>query len=354
MQPDRSNYEIWLTDWLDGSLDKDQTEMLMVFLKQNPDIKEEADFLVIAKLAPANDSFPEKESLKKNISALTSGQVELLSVAFLENDLNPEQESELNQCLAQNPEYKKIYNTIQRIQLMPSDEVYPGKNNLLKQTAGSRILRLSIVTMSAAATIALFILAITFGPSLFRKNDSLAEQIIVPDTSKSIPLTVRTKVFRSPSPAYQISKILPETPDIQVIAEVQTDSSIPDIERVTGYRVTNLPVISCIPQPLYDEFSLIALNIPLFKDSYYDDRNAFTRFLARNFREKILRDEKSGDAPIKPMEFAEAGVEGLNKLLGWEMSLVAVNDEAGELKSVYFDSRMLKFNAPVKNNETDK
>jgi hypothetical protein len=352
MKPDRFNYEIWLTDWLDGSLGRDQTEKLMAFLEENPDIKEEADFLAIAHLSPGKDFFPGKESLKKKAAALTSGQVELLSVAYLENDLDHDHESELHQCLSHNPESKKIFDSIQRTKLIPSRNEYEGKKSLRKLTAGTRALRISIASLSAAATITLLILAYTFGPSLLRKNNTIAEQIIVTEASQAEPLIVRTKAFHTPAAIYQISKPVPGTPDIQAISEVLTDSSDMVFEKMPEHRVTKFPSIAFTPRPLQNEYSLIALNISFSEKSYYDDRNAFTRFLARNFREKILGDDNFGDAPIKPMEVAEAGIEGLNKLLGWEMSLVAVNDNAGELKSVYFDSKMLKFNAPVKKNES--
>jgi hypothetical protein len=61
-----------------------------------------------------------------------------------------------------------------------------------------------------------------------------------------------------------------------------------------------------------------------------------------------LKENTSKDSPLKGYEIAEAGVTGLNRLLGWEMALVEKNDENGELRSVYFSSKLLKFNAPVK------
>ena len=45
MQIDRSNYEIWFIDWLDGNLNSLQVEQLKLFLDQNPDLREELDDL---------------------------------------------------------------------------------------------------------------------------------------------------------------------------------------------------------------------------------------------------------------------------------------------------------------------
>ena len=41
MKIDRSNYEIWLIDWLDGNLSDLQAEKLLLFLDENPDLKED-------------------------------------------------------------------------------------------------------------------------------------------------------------------------------------------------------------------------------------------------------------------------------------------------------------------------
>jgi len=58
MQIDRSNYEIWLIDWLDGKLDDPEVEQLQRFLGDNPDIKEEYDKNQFKKddCQPARDS----------------------------------------------------------------------------------------------------------------------------------------------------------------------------------------------------------------------------------------------------------------------------------------------------------
>ena len=64
MKPDRSNYEIWLIDWLDGTLTAQQTDELMAFLSENPDVREEADSLMLARIVPANDSFPGRKTCK--------------------------------------------------------------------------------------------------------------------------------------------------------------------------------------------------------------------------------------------------------------------------------------------------
>jgi hypothetical protein len=97
--------------------------------------------------------------------------------------------------------------------------------------------------------------------------------------------------------------------------------------------------------------NLVALNQTIAAPLFDDGRSKISRFIAKTFREKILKEKTAKDSPLKGYELAEAGVSGLNKLLGWEMALDEKKDENGELRSVYFSSRMLKFNAPVKKSE---
>ena len=102
-------------------------------------------------------------------------------------------------------------------------------------------------------------------------------------------------------------------------------------------------------EPIHN--TLIALNLSVTVPEYDDGRSKLSRFIARTFREKILKETKAKDSPMKAYELAKAGVSGLDKLLGWEMALDEKKDANGVLKSVYFSSKILKFNAPIKKTE---
>ena len=97
--------------------------------------------------------------------------------------------------------------------------------------------------------------------------------------------------------------------------------------------------------------TLVALNTNANIPEAEDERSKVGRFIAKTFREKLLKEKTPPDSPLKGYEIAEAGVTGLNKLFGWEMALDKKNDQNGQLKSVYFSSKILKFNAPVKKSE---
>jgi hypothetical protein len=85
----------------------------------------------------------------------------------------------------------------------------------------------------------------------------------------------------------------------------------------------------------------------------YDDEggNAVGNFFTRVIREKILKSQTNEKGNIKAYEVADAGITGINKLFGSNMTLKKTMDDKGEVKSVYFNSKLIKFNAPVKKAE---
>ena len=52
--------------------------------------------------------------------------------------------------------------------------------------------------------------------------------------------------------------------------------------------------------------------------------------------------------PVGSFELAEAGITGLNKLLGWAMVLQQNPDGGKDPKSFRFSSRLVKINTPVR------
>jgi hypothetical protein len=366
MQPDRSNYEIWLIDWLDGNLDKVQTEQLMAFLDKNPDIKEEADILSSSYLLSEKQLFLQKDNLKKNIADLAPSQLEYLSVAYLENDLSSDHLAELKQNLDQNKEGEKVFDLIQKIKLTPASSGYRYKSKLKKLTVGEKVIRLSVIGLSAAAAIALLILSSVFISRQTTVKSDLVTGNIITDTLKiqsSVPVIsppeypyvdlVSEKA--SPELGIKTNNILASNEiNNEIIKADNPDSSVLKREK-PDYFISRVPLLSEVDLGTkMTNQVLIASGYPVIEPYYADDRSRLSKFFARTFREKLLKDEPTSDAPLKPYEFAKAGIDGLNKLLGWEMALKETNDESGELKSVSFNSRILKFNSPVKKVESSQ
>jgi hypothetical protein len=363
MNIDRSNYEIWLIDWLDGKLNEIQDVQLLCFLKENPDLKEEFDELATFRLNPSGKSFSAKDRLKKTPAALSDSQFEYLSVAYLENDLSSEQQTDLKESIKQDSEKKLSFELIQKMKLSPVSLSYKYKHRLIRRTVVQNVIRLSIIGLSAAAITTLAIISYTTKPKLLQlKYDKTSQTIIVEKSIKNQvvePIPGGIKAERN--------IILPEKQNKRLSAVSEngpssksTNNLNPPIQNDSVPSSANLPRTFLNKIPVSKEIglrketipnTLIALNYPTAVSDYDDGRSKLSKFIAKTFRERILHEKKAKDSPLKVYEIAEASVSGLDKLLGWEMALNEKKDINGDIKSVYFSSKILKFNAPVKKSE---
>jgi hypothetical protein len=363
MQIDRSNYEIWLIDWLDGNLDDLGVAQLQLFLRDNPDIKEELDELMMFRLNSQGETFHRKNNLKKTTFSLPESQFEYLCAAFLENDLSSEQKAELKEIIENDPLKKKTYDLIRKTKLSPPEVSFKHKKRLLRRTFARDFARISVIGLSAAAITALLIIIYVLKPEPLPDKTLNTAQNAVPVSTVKEPL-----VSEIPEKTRQKDEKVPVKETNSDLLSLSKRKSSP----ANGSNITANNQTDSIPRrsdPLYSSIAqvpvsfstefkgevlpndLIALNQTLAVPPFNDGRSKISRFIAKTFREKILKEKTAKDSPLKGYEIAEAGVSGLNKLLGWEMALDEKKDENGELRSVYFSSRILKFNAPVKKSE---
>jgi hypothetical protein len=363
MKIDRSNYEICLIDWLDGNLSDLEVEQLKSFLDENPELWEEFDEMAMFRLKPSVKSFPDKDNLKKTTADLSGLQFEYLCVAYLENDLSTDQQTELRESIDLDPEKKRTFELIQRMRLAPASINYKHKNQLIKTPLVQRVIRLSVIGLSAAAVIVLAFMTYLTIPRKLSDKIINTSQNIVSDSSLQKPIVeiVSDKVTT------EKKSVLIKKQNENLFAGVQKNNSvIPEsdlkmtIQNDSLVRNPGDPEIQLDKIHIFSKIyikggnissKLVASNFTFNIPSYDDGRSNLSKFIAKTFREKILKEKTSKDSPLKAYEIAEAGVAGLNTLLGWEMALDEKKDENGMLRSVYFSSKILKFNAPVKKNQ---
>jgi hypothetical protein len=363
MQIDRSNYEIWIIDWLDGNLNSLQVEQLMLFLDQNPDLKEEFNDIPKVRIAPSSISYPNKEHLKKSPSDILQSQFEYLCTAYLENDLSVRQETELKELVKTSPDRKKTFDQLQKTKLVPKIISYRYKSLLLKPTPVQKIIRLSVIGLSTAAAVSLIIILYRAMPAITIPKLNISSHNLVSDSllQRSSPKMVMD-LLRKDSIITPVEKTK--------ASRIATTGKVKDIisdHPATGSHEDYLPAGTIDKQemevkkiPAHKEidlmgeiasFTLIASN-PAFKaPDAGDERSKVRKLISKTFREKILKEKSPADKPLKGYEIAGAGVSGLNKLFGWQMALETRNDGNGQPESVSFKSGILKITAPVKKRE---
>jgi hypothetical protein len=281
----------------------------------------------------------------------------------LENDLSAGQQNELWEIIEHDPEKQGCFELITKMRLTHEDVVYRYKKNLIKITPAQKVIRLSLIGLGIAASFALIILTTVMIPGNQQdKLNSTARNILVDSTQlKPIDLTVSEIKVPEEKPVIIKQKredqIAFDKKKSYVLNQPDLISSIPVSPFVRNADNREIPVAKV---PVYTDIvlkernftnTLVTSNLKLILPAFDDERSKLSKFIARIFREKILKENYSKDSPLKAYEIAEAGVAGLNKLLGWEMALEEKKNVNGEMISVSFSSKILKFNAPVKNTE---
>jgi uncharacterized protein YbcI len=363
MKPDRSNYEIWFTDWLDGNLNQKQIEEFIVFVNENPDLREELNGLSMVSLEPNEVVFKRKESIKRSSENISDSQFDNLCIASLENDLTPEQQSELNYIIEHSEIKRKNFELVRKLKLKPSTALFKRKSSVKKLTAGQRILKLSAIGLSAAATVAIMILAYLFlAPDVKMGTQQTARNQI----TDTFLLELHPAIIDKGSIEFSVRSEFLSVNKTIILESGDTGLKFSPVNHGEQENITlsdSLPVFYRqlppdymtvkMPESILNTFSPDANALQAFNPDNLikfeaEDRSNVDRFLARFFHETLMRDTISGDRPVESYELAIAGITGLNKLLGWEMALQKNTDENGEIRSYYFSSKLLKFNAPVK------
>ena len=138
MQINRNNYEIFFLDYRENNLSPQQVAELMVFLEENPDLKNEfQEFDEITLDADSSKVFKGKNSLKKKqvvaFGQIDSHNYEQKMIASLEGNLSEKEMVEFKGFIGLNPDLKLEVKAFRSTFLVPDQNVtYIDKASLKK------------------------------------------------------------------------------------------------------------------------------------------------------------------------------------------------------------------------------
>lgn len=161
MKIDRSNYEEFVISYLDGTLNTIDTAELLIFLEQNPDLKEEAADLANYSLKSDEQAiFNFKETLiqpaDKDAVYLNLKNYDHYFIAAIENDLSPTGLKAVDAFLKKNPGLKKEYDLYALVKLNADKRIaFPDQQSLRKPVVP--IYRRMLYIAAAAASILILI-----------------------------------------------------------------------------------------------------------------------------------------------------------------------------------------------------
>jgi hypothetical protein len=137
MNLDRTTYELFIIDYLEGHLDAVQVSELLLFLEQNPDLKTEFEGIEQVYLHQEEILGIDKKTLKKPEQINITPAIENLMVAVLESDATPAEQTHLTELVATYPNLSKEYHWFTQTKVEPDLAlVFPQKRTLKKYRIG--------------------------------------------------------------------------------------------------------------------------------------------------------------------------------------------------------------------------
>lgn len=160
MEININNYEVFIIDYLDNKLDALQTAELLLFLENNPALKDDIEGLKeITVEPPEKEVFGFKELLvqppDQDAANLSIENYSHYFIADLENDLSLKGKSELKKFLAENQELAAEYNLFAACRLSPDKKVTFPHPEKLKVRTKSVFIRYYLTTGIAASMLLL-------------------------------------------------------------------------------------------------------------------------------------------------------------------------------------------------------
>ncbi len=192
MRINRTNYEHYLIDYLEGKLSKQDKETIKCFLTENPDIAGELESLNLSEAAieETKDTL-NKENLFKSfhdITYLDKENYEEFCIAYHEDDLDDASKQRLLSFIDKNPELKSLFDFHGKIRLQPDTSIrFPGKKELKKVRVIPLQRIIYSVSAGVAAAAAIFLLWISLSD-----NQKIASDPIMPVAKTDTPSQIQT------------------------------------------------------------------------------------------------------------------------------------------------------------------
>ena len=360
MDINRNNYESFFMDYLDGEMSPDQVIRLMSFLKENPDLKTELEEFEEINIEPDKKIFESKITLKKRF-VVNDSNFDDFCIASLEGDLNEEEATLFQNWLQENPLKVKEFELYKKARIIPEKITFDFKSTL-KKSSGGRIFTPKVWGYFSAAASIIILIALYIFISQPGANENTVISEIITDTT-----TIETKPQTSPEPQTKTevekenipfnkpgdskqqkiklrSNNIIEKPVITQDVNIVPDKSNRLTKPVTIELTLNkirLKEINTLPE----KSILVALvpvkNFEVFENTY--SGLTLSQKAVKSFKSEILMEEKDKINPdvLTLWDIADAGIRGINKIIGWKMELDKEYDENGDLLALGFDSNII-------------
>ncbi len=355
----RNNYEEYFLDFLEGSLSPSEEDLLMSFLNNNPDLKEELELLNDIPEIKTEETFLEKTALKKSVNNVgnNSDNFNELCIARIEDDLSKEECNEFDSFINENNKRKNEFELFKLTKVKADHNiVFKNKQELKKSTFGLFMIKNRYSIISAAASIIIALALFTLIP----KNTNDIPLNIAEVEKTEDKKAVYKEVKEEQSSNEQIAEVV--EPVIKVkeeqIYKTENTGNVGLIDSVNiveqkniyyQYEKLTARVIELDYQPLnksivYPEYVIYQLAEPESnKNRHFSVKSLIAGVINK---EVFNRDRKE---KIEMFDVAQASLNGINRITGSNMTLTRIYDENGVPDKTEFNSKLIAFSTPAKN-----
>lgn len=339
MTINKLNYEIYLVDYLDGKLNASQVDELLLFLDQNPDIKEEFEGMEDAVLVAETTLFPNKSSLKKK-SFLKDGidnEFDYLCIASVEGILSNEEKIAFEKSLQGNPIKQSAYKNYQKAKIQPKADIQYLHKSHLKRTAVIPI-RYSYIraSISVAATITLLLGVYTIG-KLAIKDNLIKNETIIAESNGISNQNQSALEIKQPVAVFESS--------VEIVKIQQSEVNQTNIETSAQKTEIRINREEYIPNPIKRK------KIQRFNTEIDPQTEVLAQIVNKLDPPKQVDIEQLSFQHKEPsrIEALQNGLKTLSKLIGRDINLEAKKDEKGNIERITFESKLIAFSTQVKN-----
>ncbi len=361
MKINRNNYEIFFLDYMDGNLDPALIAELLIFMEENPGLKEEfEDFELISVPVESSVIFEDKNSLKKNhvtgVDNINSTNYQNYFIASLENDLSVEELNLLDLFLKKNPFLVKEYELFGSTFLKPDKKIVFADKKTLKHYPSSILSKKAVLYSVSIAASILILFSILFID--FKNN--ITEDSDIPAKIASVSSTI---IFNKIQ--FKKQKNMLDYRKIHLSVAHYEEPKIHHYEKLVKIPVNNLAINlteffvvgeqdkNIIGKKYYPESDYKIKPDEIF---YADrDKTFIGSILANSFgkiKSVFLKNQKTPDND-NPKKFtfltlADAGIEGFNYLTDNDLKINKKYDDKGNLIAYSFVSDNFQIYRSVK------
>jgi len=355
MPINRTNYESYFLDFLEGRLPEREVDELMAFLKINPDLEDSLISFDNYTIESKGDVAIDKQFLFKsleNFETINESNFDEFCIAWYENELSENSSGAFSEYLIANPAKTKDFEAYGKAFLKPDLNIrFPHKSRL-KKYAVSRIYRLSYLATAVAAAIIIFFYLFPINNNSYQKTApeiAVNSPVISPQIQNSSSFSTTTHSLKTkPHSKVRVSNIKNRRSNLfQTVPSSQPDSNSSEIINIAFLDMLKINFID--RQIVSDNIAILELsqkNTPLAGSSEYPNLREFAVNEIKKFRNSnSAGTERNSDLTF--WDIAKLGVSGINNITGSNIKLNRTIDDKGKITAMAIQSGSLGFSRSI-------